>query len=350
MLDKAWMLLKETVTEYINDGAMSRGAAIAYYTVFSIAPLLVICIAIAGLVFGEEAARGAIVEQLRGLMGKEGAEAVQSMVESASNVKAGIWATVIGVVTLLVTSTGVFGELQTSLNAIWKAQPSSDDAVTDVVKTRALGLGLVASLGFLLIVSLVVSTGLSALGDYLNALLPGMGTIMQVVSFLVSFVLVAALFAVIYKVLPDRVLSYRDVAIGAVVTAFLFTVGKTLISLYIGSSQVASSYGAAGALIVVLLWVYYSSQIFLLGAEFTKVWSIHYGTMAGQGDEVKAPEGPHPSQAQPAPSGAAASKPSAPAAGVAVARHAARTAPVRWLDVVAVAGVLLAVLRPPRPR
>ena len=342
MLDKAWLLLKETVTEYVNDGAMSRGAAIAYYTVFSIAPLLVICIAIAGLVFGEEAARGAIVEQLRGLMGKEAAEAVQSMVESASNVESGIWATVIGVVTLLITATGVFGELQTSLNVIWKAQPDGDGAVTDVVKTRAVGLGLVGALGFLLIVSLGESTALSALGDYLNGLLPGMGTIMQVVSFLVSFMLVAVLFAAIYKVLPDRALSYRDVAIGAVATAFLFTVGKTLISLYIGSSQVASSYGAAGALIVVLLWVYYSSQIFLLGAEFTKVWSIHYGSMAGQAEQVKAPQGAPATPAVPASP--------APTVGLQVARHAARHAPVRWLDVVAVAGVLFAMIRPPRPR
>lgn len=346
MLDKAWMLLKETVTEYVNDGAMSRGAAIAYYTVFSIAPLLVICIAIAGLVFGEEAARGAIVEQLRGLMGKEGAEAVQSMIESASNVESGIWATVIGVVTLLITSTGVFGELQTSLNVIWKAESDGDGAVTDVVKTRAVGLGLVGALGFLLIVSLVVSTALSALGTYLNGLLPGMGTIMQVVSFLASFALVAVLFAAIYKILPDRVLSYRDVAIGAVVTAFLFTVGKTLISLYIGSSQVASSYGAAGALIVVLLWVYYSSQIFLLGAEFTKVWSIHYGSMAGQAERVKAPQ----DAPQGAPATPAVPASSAPAVGLQVARHAARHAPVRWLDVVAVAGVLFAMIRPPRPR
>jgi len=270
------MIIKETVADYFEDNALSRSASIAYFTVFSIAPILVICIAIAGLVFGQGASQGAIVGQLRGLMGEPEAQAVQAMIASAGNKSSGIWATVIGVVTLLITATGVFGEMQSSLNAIWKAEPKA--GLTGMLKARAAGLGLVAVLGFLLLVSLVASAGLAALGGTLNSFIPGMKTILQVANFVVSFLMVAALFAAIYKMLPDRRLKWKDVIVGAVTTSLLFTVGKMLIGLYIGSSSVASSYGAAGALVIVLLWVYYSSQIFLLGAEFTKVWASHHGS------------------------------------------------------------------------
>ena len=276
MLGNIWTMLKETVNGYIEDNALSRGAAIAYFTVFSIAPMLVICIAIAGLVFGPKAAQGAIVDQLQGLMGQQGAEAIQAMIASASNKSSSVWATVIGLVTLLVTATGVFGEMQASLNAIWKATPKG--GVSAILRARAASLGLIAALGFLLIVSLVASAALTAMGVYLNSFLPGAKMLLQAVNFVVSFLLISVLFAAVYKILPDRQLAYRDVAVGAVATAFLFTVGKTLIGLYIGSSSVASSYGAAGALVIVLLWIYYSSQIFLLGAEFTKVWASHHGS------------------------------------------------------------------------
>ena len=289
MLGNTWTMLKETVSGYIEDNNLSRGAAIAYYTIFSIAPMLVICIAIAGLAFGQEAAQGAIVGQLQGVMGKQGAEAIQAMIAGASNKSSGILATVIGVVTLLVTATGVFGEMQSSLNAIWKAK--SPEGVTGMVRARAASLGLIAALGFLLIVSLVASAALTAMGNYLNSFVPGAKAILQVVNFVVSFLLIALLFAAVYKILPDRQLSYKDVAVGAVATAFLFTVGKTLIGLYIGSSSVASSYGAAGALVIVLLWIYYSSQIFLLGAEFTKVWASHHGS-AEAFAAASAPGGP----------------------------------------------------------
>ncbi len=276
MLGSIWMIAKETVADFVEDEVLSRGASIAYFTIFSIAPILVICIAIAGLVFGQDAAQGAMVGQLRGLMGDQGAEAVQAMVASAGNKSSGIWATAIGIVTLLVTATGVFGEMQSSLNVIWKAQAPS--GVTGILKARAAGLGLVAALGFLLLVSLVLSAALAALGSYLNSFVPGIGTILQIANFLVSFLLVASLFAAIYKILPDRQLAWKDVIVGALATSMLFTIGKTLIGLYIGSSAVASSYGAAGALVIVLLWVYYSSLIFLLGAEFTKVWASHHGS------------------------------------------------------------------------
>ncbi len=298
MLGNTWTMLKETVAGYIDDGALSKGAAIAYYTIFSIAPLLIICIAIAGLVFGQKAAQGAIVGELQDLMGKQGAEAVQTMLASAGNKSSGILATVIGLVTLLITATGVLGEMQSSLNAIWKAQGQS--GVTGLLRARAASLGLIAALGFLLIVSLVASTVLTAVGSYLNAFVPGARVILGVVNFVVSFLLISVLFAAVYKILPDRQLRYKDVAVGALVTAFLFTVGKTLIGLYIGSSTVASSYGAAGALVIVLLWIYYSSQIFLLGAEFTKVWASHHGSaeaFAARADQAAAAPKVSPSTA-----------------------------------------------------
>lgn len=276
MLGQWWQILKETFSDFIEDNALSRAAAIAYFTILSLGPVLVICIAIAGLVFGQQAAQGAMVGQLQGLMGEQAAQAVQTMVASAGKHKSGVWATIIGFVTLLITASGVFGEMQSALNFIWKAQPKG--GMSTILKARAASLGLVATMGFLLLVSLVVSAGLSALGEYLNTIMPGIKLILQFANILISFAMVSALFAAIYKILPDRRLDWADTIVGAVGTALLFTIGKTLIGLYIGSSAVASSYGAAGALIIVLLWIYYSSVIFLLGAEFTKVWAAHHGS------------------------------------------------------------------------
>lgn len=275
-----WMVLKSAFTGYNDDNALSRGAAIAYYTVTSIAPVLVIVIAIAGLVFGADAARGAIVDQISGMMGKQGAEAIQAMIQGVSNKKSGIIATVIGVGTLLITASGVFGEMQSALNAIWKAEPK-EGTVTRLVKARIAGLGLVAALGFLLMVSLVVSTALTALDGFLHDLLPGIELVMRALSFVISYALISALFAAIYKVLPDKRIEWRDVIVGALATGALFTVGKFGISAYIGSSAIASSYGAAGALIVILVWIYYSSQIFLFGAEFTRAYAETRGSHAG---------------------------------------------------------------------
>jgi membrane protein len=228
-------------------------------------------------VFGEDAARGAIVAQLSGLMGVESAAFLQTVIASAANRSSGMLATALGVVTFLVIASGVFGEIQTALNAIWKAEPRGT-TVSRLIRARAASLGLVATLGFVLLVSLVISTLLAAFGSYVNAFLPFGAAILAVLNFLVSFTLIAALFAAIYKVLPDKQLEWRDVVVGAIVTALLFTVGKSLISLYIGSSAVASSYGAAGALMVVLLWIYYSAQIFLLGAELTKEYAATRGS------------------------------------------------------------------------
>ena len=273
MLHRAWSLVRATVEGYIEDEAMSRGAAIAYYTIFSLAPLLVIATAISGFAFGQQAAEGAVADQLRGLVGATGAEAVQALVRSASRPGAGAIATVVSVVTLLVIASGVFSELQSALNAIWRAEPPKTDTVTAYLRAKALSIGLVAATGFLLLASLLASTAIAAFGTWAGGYLPGWTVLLPALNFLLSFLTVTALFAAIYKVLPDRWLSWRDVGVGALVTAFLFTIGKSLIGWYIGSSAVASTYGAAGALMVVLLWVYYSAQIFLLGAEFTRAWA-----------------------------------------------------------------------------
>jgi membrane protein len=272
MVSKVWQVLKFAGNGYIEDNCLSRGAAIAYYTVFSLAPVLIIVIAIAGFVFGEEAARGALLQEISGLMGRQGGEAIQTMIASAANPSRGGWAGAIGLITLLVTASGVFSELQSALNLIWRASPRLG-AVSRLVRARLVSLGLVMTLGFLLLVSLVVSTGLSAIGSWLDGLIPGGEILMRIISFLVSLGLIALLFAVIYKVLPDTSLAWRDVAVGAVATAILFNTGKFVISLYLSSSSVAYSFGAAGALALLLLWIYYSSQIFLVGAEFTRAWA-----------------------------------------------------------------------------
>jgi membrane protein len=277
MLRKYFALVRTTVTGFIADDALSRGAAIAYYTVTSMAPVLLIVIAIAGFVFGTEAAQGAIVEQLSGMMGAQSAEMVQSMIQSAGNRGAGTIATIVGIVALLITASGVFGEMQAALNVIWKAEPK-EGTVSRLVRARLASLGLVVTLGFLLMVSLVVSAALKALDTWLNGIMPGLHLIFQALGFLVSLLIIAVLFGAVYKVLPDKKLTWRDVAVGAISTAILFTIGKFLISLYIGSSAVASSYGAAGALIVILIWIYYSAQIFLLGAEFTKAYATTHGS------------------------------------------------------------------------
>ena len=279
MFSRIWQYLRAIAEAFVADDALSRGASISFYTVTSIGPVLFIVVAIAGLVFGEDAARGAVSEQLSALMGKETAELVQRVVQSASGKSTGIIATVIGVITLLITASGIFGEMQSALNTIWKAEPHGT-TISRLVRAQVASLGLVAALGFLLLVSLVASALISALADYIDARLPFGALVLQLVHFVMSFALISVLFAAIYKVLPDARLSWRDVLIGAVVTALLFNLGKFLIGLYLAHSALASSYGAAGAVIVIMMWVYYSAQIFLLGAEFTKIHASRRGTPA----------------------------------------------------------------------
>jgi membrane protein len=287
VIGKGWVLIRNMVLGFIEHEDLSRGAAIAYYTIFSIAPLLIIVIAIAGLVFGHDAAQGAIVAQLRGLIGKQSAEILQSMIQSASQKTTGVLATVIGVGTLLVTSTGAFAEIQSALNAIWKASPSV--GFSALIRSRLMSIGLVFTLGFLMLVSLVVSAALTALGDYLSGLFPGAGFLMSLLNWTISLLLISALFAAIYKILPDTPIAWRDVAVGSVATAILFTVGKSLIGLYIGSTSVASSYGAAGALLIIILWIYYSAQIFLIGAEYTRAYAETHGSHSPRESSARTP-------------------------------------------------------------
>ncbi len=276
MFSAAWKLLVDTTQSFIDDEALSRGAAIAFYAVTSLAPILLIVIAIAGLVFGHDAAQDAISSQFSELMGKQAAEVLQSVIASASAKSSSIVAAIAGIAMLIATASGVFGEMQAALNTIWKARPRAT-TLSRLIRARVTSLGLVAALGFLLIVSLVVSAGLTAFGNYLDRL--PMGTLLlSGINFAVSWLLFAVLFGAIYKVLPDRTLQWADVIVGAMMTSLLFNVGKMLIGWYIGSSAVASSYGAAGGLIILLLWVYYSAQIFLFGAEFTKIYANTHGS------------------------------------------------------------------------
>lgn len=276
-------ITKATFSAWIDDKAPSMGAALAYYTVFSIAPLLLIVISIAGLIFGAEAARGEIFGQLQNLMGKTEALAVQGMLESVSKPTEGVTATIIGVVLLLIGATTVFGELQDDLDRIWRAPKRTDDSgIFGLIRTRVLSFGMILGIGFLLIVSLVFSAGLAALGKWWAPIFGGMALLGNVVNVVLSFVLLTFAFAMIYKIMPRVNINWRDVWMGAVVTAFLFTIGKFLIDFYIGRSDLASGFGAAGSLVVVLVWIYYSAQIFLMGAEFTRIYSFTLGSRKGQ--------------------------------------------------------------------
>jgi membrane protein len=231
-------------------------------------------------VFGQDAAQGAIVRELGGLMGRDTAEAIQAMVRSASDRLNGRVATLIGIGTILLATTGVFGEVQSALNTVWKTSPRRS-TMTRLVRARLASLGLVVAFGFVLIVSLALSAGLAALSSYLHAVFPALETALQVLDVFLTIGLIWALFAAMYKVLPDTPIAWRDVAIGALVATLLFAGGKYLIALYIGSSNIASSFGAAGALIVLLLWIFYSAQIFLFGAEFTRAWARVWGSHSG---------------------------------------------------------------------
>ena len=268
----------KAVAGWWNDNVPRLGASLAYYTLFSLAPILVIAIAIGGLVFGEEAVRGQIVGQIQGLIGREGAAAVQAMLEGASKPSASVTATVIGSITFFLGATGSFLELQTSLNSIWRVKPKpGGNFLRMLVLQRLISFGLVVALGFLLLTSLVVSTVLSAVHTYMGNAFPGVLVLWEALNVVVSLGVITLLFALIYKVLPDVRLAWRDVWVGALVTAGLFTIGKLLIGLYLGTTSVASTYGAAGSVVVILVWVYYSAQVILLGAEFTREYVEAFG-------------------------------------------------------------------------
>jgi membrane protein len=270
-------LLKSTFKEWNEDKASRLAAALAYYTAFSVAPMLLIAIVIAGLVFGNEAAQGSIFAQLQGLLGPEAAGTIETAVKTSRQPGASTVSAIIGLATLIWSASNVFGQLQDALNTIWEVQPKPAGLVGSL-KRRLVPMSMVLGIGFLLLVSLVLSAALSALGHFFNQLLPGTSVLWEIVNFVISFGVVTGLFAAIYKVLPDVEIRWSDVWIGAAVTALLFTIGKLLIGLYLGNASIGSTYGAAGSLLVVLVWVYYSAQILFFGAEFTQVYARRYGS------------------------------------------------------------------------
>jgi membrane protein len=260
-----------------NDNAMRLGASVAYYTLFAIAPTLLIVIAIAGMVFGAEAVRGEVVAQIDQLIGRQGAETVQTMLQGAARDRSTWLATAIGIATMVLASTGAFLELQAAFNTIWRAKAAERSRIKDFLLDRARSFGLVISIGFLLLVSLAVSAALGAFGHWMERRMPGAPMLLGALNFVTSFAVTTGLFVLLFRFLPDAKVAWRDAAAGAVVTSGLFTVGKHLIGFYLGQSATASAYGAAGSVILLLLWVYYSSQIVLLGAEFTRLWAEDRG-------------------------------------------------------------------------
>jgi membrane protein len=273
-----WKLLGATYTKWTEDHAERLGAALAFYSVFSLAPLLLIVIAVAGLVFGQEAAQGQIIGQIQGLVGEESAKAIQSMIEEARKPAAGIIATVLAIIMLLLGATGVFAQLQESLNTIWRVEEKPWKGIWKTLKDRFISLLAVLGTGFLLLISLVISAALSAIGATLEHVLPFPEFLLEIINFFVSFAIVTLLFAMIYKLLPDVSIRWDDVWIGAIITSLLFTIGKFLIGVYLGKSNVGIAYGTAGSIVVILIWVYFASQIFLLGAEFTAVYAHSRGS------------------------------------------------------------------------
>jgi membrane protein len=274
-----WQFLKDIFTQWIDDEPFLLASSLSYYTLFSLTPLLVIAIAVAGLVFGQEAAQNQIVETIGGMIGTESAQAIQGMIENASKQpKTGIISTVLAAATLLIGAGGVVGQLQSSLNKIWGVEPKSGQGIWAFVRQRFISFAMVLAVGFLLLVSLVVTALLTAFSQFIGSLIGGAPLVGHLLDIVVSFAFVTVLFAMIYKFIPDVQIRWKDVWIGAALTSILFTIGKFLIGLYLGSSSVASAYGAAASLITILLWVFYSSLIFLLGAEFTQGYATIYGS------------------------------------------------------------------------
>jgi membrane protein len=276
---RLYAVLLASVKSWIAHRGASKGAALAFYTLFSMTPILVLAIAIAGYFFGAEAAQGEIIAELQRLVGRNGAQAIQALLASARNPASGLVATIVSSVLLLVGATSVFAELKDSLDELWGIEQPLHSGIRALVRTRLLSFGLILVLALLLLISLVVSAGLAVVERLAGGIWSSSAADLSILSSLISFAVIACLFAVIYKMLPNVVLSWRDVWIGAVVTAALFSLGKYAIGLYLGNSAVASGFGAAGSVIALLLWVYYSAQIFFLGAEFTRQYALRFGSL-----------------------------------------------------------------------
>lgn len=271
-------LIKKTFSEWSEHKVGRLAAALAYYTIFSIPPLLIIAVAIAGQVFGQEVAQDRIVAQLSSLIGADSAEALQTMLANASHPGESIVAAIFGVIILLFGASGVFGQLQDALNTIWEVTPRPGRGILGMIKDRFFSFTMVLGVSFLLLVSLLISTALATVGEFISGLLPSLTILAQLINLLISLGAVTVVFALIFKVVPDVEVAWRDVGVGAAVTAVLFVVGQFAIGLYLGNSDFTSTYGAAGALVVILLWVFFSAQILFLGAEFTQVYANMYGS------------------------------------------------------------------------
>lgn len=275
---KALELLKRTAYAWVDHNAPGLGAAVAFYTIFAITPLFLIVLAVAGLWFGEEAASRQLFGQLHELVGPQGGEAIQAVVAAADRPGAGGWATALALVALFVGATGVFAQLQGALNVVWNIRRDSGANVRSFIKVRLLSFGMLLGVGFLLLVALVINAVLAAVGQLMSDLIPAQAILWQCVNFLISLGVVTLLFALIFKVMPDALIAWREVWIGALITGLMFNLGKYLLGLYLGRGSFASAYGAAGSLVIVLLWVYYSSQLVLFGAEFTRIYAEECGS------------------------------------------------------------------------
>jgi membrane protein len=302
MAERIWQpkafiaLAKRAVKGWVADKATSMGAALAFYSLLSLGPLLIVVIAMMGLVLGREEAQQLLMTQVSGLLGDRGAEGVSAILGSVDTKREGILATVVGGLTLLVGATTVFAELKTDLDRIWKHAAKKASGVWGFIRTRILSFGLLMAIAFLLLVSLVVSAGVSALGERWFG---SFEAALHVIEFFLSVAVMTVLFAMIYKLLPAAKIQWRDVWVGAAVTAALFWIGKFLIGLYLGKSDVVSSFGNAGTLVLVILWVYYSAQIFFLGAEFTYEYSLAFGSKRGEKPADAAVAANDPGEAQP---------------------------------------------------
>lgn len=276
-ISEIWATLKETVNDWLSDNASRLAAALAYYSLLSLAPLLVIAVAVAGFFVGPEAARGRIAGELGTIVGADAAKGIELVAASAQSPSAGLVSTIVGVVTLFIGASGVFGELQASLNTVWGVTPRESRGIWGEIKARFWSFTMVLGVAFLLLVSLVLSAALTAVGGVLGGALPGGAVLWQILNFALSLGVVTVLFALIFKVIPDAEVHWYDVWLGAAFTAVLFTIGKLLLGLYLGKATVGSSYGAAGSIVALVVWVYYAAQILFLGAEFAKVQARRRG-------------------------------------------------------------------------
>lgn len=282
-------LFRQTFSEWSADKAPRLGAALAYYTIFSIGPLIIIAITIAGLVLDNTVAQDQILSQIQGMVGDKGAEAIRAMIEAARKPVTSTVATILGVITLIFGAAGVFIQLKDALNTIWNIKPKIGAGIGGFVRSYFLSFTMVLGIGFLLLVSLLLSAGLAAVGQYFKGRFPGLNFLMQALSLIVSFGLVSVLFALMFKFLPDVRVSWHDVWLGAILTSALFVFGKFALGMYLGNAQIGSAYGAAGSLVIMLLWVYYSSQILFFGAEFTQVYANYCGSRAAENPHAVLP-------------------------------------------------------------